>query len=119
MNPEKDVHWVVRPSVDAVQLLAEGKVDASGEVKRCPPGAAVTGCPHAKQKAAPVGSSVLHLAHASVRRVPHFIQKFACAGFSCWHCGHVMPSPSRACAGERCSVWSVAARLAPVKGTHE
>jgi ABC-type nitrate/sulfonate/bicarbonate transport system substrate-binding protein len=60
LNAEKDVHWVVRPSVDAVQLLAEGKVDASGEVKRCPPGAAVTGCPHAKQKAAPVGSSVLH-----------------------------------------------------------
>lgn len=28
LNPETDVHWVVRPSVDAVQLLAEGKVDA-------------------------------------------------------------------------------------------
>ena len=72
------------------------EVYASGEVKRCPPGAAVTGCPHAKQKPAPVGSSLLHLAQASVRPAPHFIQKCASAGFSCWYRGHVMPSPSRA-----------------------
>src|SRR6266702_4718023 len=92
----------------------------SGEVKRCRACPAVTGCPQAKQNAAPVGSSVLHLAHASLRPEPHFVQKCASAGFYCWHRGHVMVSPSRARAGDcRKSAPSVAARLPPVKHTDE
>jgi len=39
---------------------------------------------------APVGGSVPHWTHMSIRRVPHSRQNFACGGFSYWHREHCM-----------------------------
>src|SRR6266851_2218976 len=53
--------------------------------------AAATACPHAKQNAAPAGSSVPHFAQASATLAPHFMQKRAWDGLASPQHGQVIP----------------------------